>query len=120
MRHAYHRVVLVNQDKKSGVCSVCGPSEIRMRKAPDYKSGVRWVCKNTDKRWGRENNGRPRMGWRHGECEICKNISRLVYDHNHADGSFRGWICRHCNCGLGFFRDNVDNLITAARYLETS
>ena len=39
-------------------------------------------------------------------------------DHNHQTGKFRGWICQHCNNGLGGFRDNINTLKNAIKYLE--
>ena len=34
-------------------------------------------------------------------CEICRRIDPLVLDHSHADETFRGFICRNCNLGIG-------------------
>ena len=39
-------------------------------------------------------------------------------DHDHKTELFRGWICQHCNNGLGGFRDDIDTLKRAVRYLE--
>jgi hypothetical protein len=53
-----------------------------------------------------------------GECAICKRVVKLVTDHDHKTGKFRGLLCNPCNSGLGFFRDSPDNLISAKQYLE--
>lgn len=55
--------------------------------------------------------------WR---CTICKNIpKKLVGDHCHSSGNFRGLICSHCNSGLGFFKDRPERLLAAIEYLRT-
>jgi hypothetical protein len=59
-----------------------------------------------------------------GLCGICnqRNIPklkrRLVFDHDHATGKFRGLICHYCNIVLGAAKDNPETLIAAAKYLE--
>lgn len=41
-----------------------------------------------------------------GACEICgKTADRLRYDHDHATGLFRGWLCHKCNVGLHYAED---------------
>ena len=62
-------------------------------------------------------------------CPICErgieeigkyNQPRLqnwVLDHCHDTGTFRGWLCHHCNVGLGGFKDNLTRLKKAVIYL---
>ena len=39
-------------------------------------------------------------------CEICSEINtRIVFDHCHKTGKFRGWICDRCNKVLGLVKD---------------
>lgn len=66
----------------------------------------------------------------HGKCYICREPMRrptkgqgqaldiVAVDHCHTTGKVRGLLCNRCNKGLGFFKDNVDNLKKAIRYLE--
>ena len=60
------------------------------------------------------------------ECPICKKrtipglTSKVVIDHNHETGAGRAWICDSCNTGLGRFKDNIDLLNSAIRFLETN
>ncbi len=54
-----------------------------------------------------------------GLCMICKKELKLCYDHNHKTGKLRGKLCRNCNCGLGAFGDNADNLSAAISYLQS-
>lgn len=57
-----------------------------------------------------------------GRCFICgvpeiECSRKLVMDHCHETGEFRGWLCRKCNSALGFFRDNEELLVDALHYL---
>lgn len=60
--------------------------------------------------------GRPRQS----VCELCAEPSGTVFDHDHATGEFRGWICDRCNKVLGLMRDDAKLLRKLADYLENS
>lgn len=52
-------------------------------------------------------------------CEICNtNEFRIVWDHCHTAGHFRGWICDRCNRVLGLVKDNANLLQQLAQYLN--
>ncbi|MDR2684610.1 MAG: endonuclease VII domain-containing protein [Prevotellaceae bacterium] len=57
-------------------------------------------------------------------CPICKKSSipyvtaNLVIDHNHETGNARDWICDSCNTGLGRFKDNIELMNEAIKYLK--
>ena len=60
-------------------------------------------------------------------CAICKTPlsadskikrERGHIDHDHTSGKTRGVLCDLCNKGLGQFKDNVDSLNNAIKYLE--
>lgn len=57
-----------------------------------------------------------------GMCAICQESEpcgrQLAIDHNHTTSKVRGMLCRKCNKGLGFFRDNQELLQRAALYLD--
>lgn len=65
-----------------------------------------------------------------GRCAVCKvplTVRTAHVDHDHAccasqtkgcGKCYRGLLCRHCNWGLGNFRDRPDLLAAAARYLR--
>jgi hypothetical protein len=63
-------------------------------------------------------------------CPICnrtidqigrkgqKKLQNWVLDHCHDTETFRGWLCHHCNTGLGAFNDNVNRIRNAVEYLQ--
>jgi len=61
-------------------------------------------------------------------CAICGekesntnnngSIKPLSVDHNHKTGDVRGLLCDKCNNGLGKFRDNIEILNKAIKYLK--
>lgn len=60
-----------------------------------------------------------------GKCAICdvdmmpkgRSPTSVAVDHNHINGAVRGLLCRVCNVGIGYLRDDPDLLIRAAEYL---
>ena len=57
-------------------------------------------------------------------CELCNKPFREVkpkdihLDHCHETQSFRGWLCKPCNVGLGMLGDNIEGLNKATDYLR--
>lgn len=65
--------------------------------------------------WGSRRANRPQPDC----CEICgKSDRRLVWDHCHQRGIFRGWICDRCNMLLGCAEDDPNYLRKLIAYLE--
>lgn len=53
------------------------------------------------------------------KCEICHTAEfRIVWDHCHKAGHFRGWICDRCNRVLGLVRDDWEILVSMGTYLK--
>jgi len=64
------------------------------------------------------------------KCPICtrtidevnkygqKLLGTWVLDHCHDTNTFRGYICKHCNDGLGGFRDDLTTVKNAVKYLQ--
>ena len=52
-----------------------------------------------------------------GKCQCCGKIRRLVLEHDHHTGAFRGWTCSQCNVGLGFFGDSMVGIRRAVQYM---
>lgn len=54
-----------------------------------------------------------------GKCPICRRSGEpLVASVNRRNGEPRGRICVGCDTGIGFFRDDIDALSRAARWLR--
>jgi Recombination endonuclease VII len=47
-----------------------------------------------------------------GPCEICGLWwDQLHYDHDHATGLHRGWLCSWCNRQLGWYEKQKENIL---------
>ena len=57
-------------------------------------------------------------------CAICNleqnsSITKHMFvDHNHKTGKIRGLLCSKCNFGLGNFKDDIELLENAIKYLK--
>jgi len=56
-------------------------------------------------------------------CAICKTDEPkgnglFHVDHCHSSGKVRGLLCHHCNVALGSFKDDIEVLERAIRYLK--
>ena len=54
-------------------------------------------------------------------CEVCgerPDGKGLHFDHDHVTGSFRGWLCHHCNVSIGMVNDDPVRLRALVKYLE--
>ncbi len=64
-----------------------------------------------------------------GKCYICKTegftincknpTTTLIIDHDHETGEVRGLLCPNCNRALGLFKDSIEFLENAKKYLLT-
>lgn len=61
-----------------------------------------------------------------GVCAICGKpetstfkgkLRHLSVDHNHETGQVRGLLCNDCNAAIGFFKDDIEILANAIKYL---
>ena len=62
-----------------------------------------------------------------GKCAICgqdnsgcKTKKSLCIDHDHKTGKIRGLLCDNCNKGLGCFKDSLESLDLASKYLKNA
>ncbi len=51
-------------------------------------------------------------------CELCGRDRKLVVDHCHVTGKFRGAICQGCNVAIGNLGDTVEGVLKAVKYLS--
>jgi hypothetical protein len=60
------------------------------------------------------------------ECPVCRKrtiagvTSKVVLEHDHHTGKPGGWICDSCNTGLGRFKDDIELLKSAIKFLKKS
>lgn len=58
------------------------------------------------------------------ECPICAKRTiagitcKVVLDHNHRNEEARGWVCDSCNTGIGRFKDNVELINRAIKFIQ--
>jgi hypothetical protein len=76
-----------------------------------------------DRRYGKGASQHRRMQLieQNNVCAICNQTftGRLPdIDHNHDTQQLRGILCSPCNKALGMFRDDIDIVESAARYLR--
>jgi hypothetical protein len=71
-----------------------------------------------------ENTFKELLEQQDGKCAICfgdvTEGLNLVVDHNHETGKVRGILCSICNMSLGGFKDSLEYLRSAVKYLEES
>lgn len=84
-----------------------------------WRDANREEYNETNRRRRRRDNevkaGRPMPS----SCELCNTLSEnLSFDHCHASGKFRGWLCRRCNTVLGAVEDSEELLRNMADYLR--
>ena len=65
------------------------------------------------------------MNKQKGCCLICEeslvhpfSVRSYSVDHDHSTGEVRGLLCHGCNIGLGGFRDSIESLHKAIKYLR--
>lgn len=54
------------------------------------------------------------QGWL---CPICGGEPTAI-DHDHTTGIVRGALCKNCNAGIGLFKDDINILNNAIKYLK--
>lgn len=53
------------------------------------------------------------------KCLICKEIPDTLHvDHCHTNGHVRGLLCGTCNRSIGMFKDDIQMLKSAIKYLQ--
>lgn len=99
-------------------CRACKREKYKFQAATDpvFKEINRFRARNGHQRRLDEKATKPRPLF----CEICDRNVKLYFDHCHSSDRFRGWICRECNSGLGFARDDPTILLRMIVYLENN
>jgi hypothetical protein len=103
-------------DGYATVCLEC--SKIYMR---EKRKDINFVRANQAKKFNTTIEHLNNLFENNSVCQICKTIDSrraLCIDHNHTTGEVRGLLCDNCNRALGFFKDSIDNLNNAVKYLK--
>lgn len=75
-----------------------------------YSQGISYLLKK-EKEAGRS---------KPSQCELCTGFGKIVFDHDHLTGKFRGWLCQQCNVTLGFVKEDINRLKLLISYLENN
>ena len=114
--------------KRNGRAHFCKPCKIIITTEYARKNYEHW------QHYRSENRRKNKYHWPNGRfdlmlkkqnyaCAICgvkkKNPKGEFHaDHDHKTNKPRGVLCRQCNLALGNFKDNVDSLKAAIKYLK--
>jgi hypothetical protein len=119
-----HTMSDVDIEQRTGICGNCGTVQV-------VWNGRRWRCAES-KRLSRRRSGNITTGEadallqsQGGNCAICASglsigDSTACVDHCHTSGKVRGVLCRNCNIGLGYFKDDPALLQNSIDYLRNS
>ena len=83
-----------------------------LRKISIFK-GTGWTPENYEEAYIKQD----------GRCAICgcklnsSRYTRFAGDHDHKTGKLRGLLCTNCNTALGLFKDSIERLESAKKYL---
>ena len=134
--HSIKRVDYINNLKTCFKCNIEKPLNLFEKKGfrnqkIRYRSNCKTCCKESrstidgDINYKRYNISKEdylnKVENQNNCCKICggKNIDgKLFIDHDHATGKVRDLLCRHCNSGIGFFKDNIENMRKAIEYIN--
>jgi predicted Zn-ribbon and HTH transcriptional regulator len=120
-RHAQSPVVIISEEKRERFNAAVRRSyaknkeKNRAKKRADYQKNKVWLyVRNARRAIADAEALRPRPA----ACEACGNTQRRIeFDHCHRCGSFRGWLCSHCNKALGLAKDDPEVLRKLLAYL---
>jgi hypothetical protein len=133
-----HKIINVDENAMMGECAHCGLVRVKKK-----NRGMRFACSLAENRFkGQKRTGSRIRKSKDGEspywatseskkrreakksvqvCEICgcgPTSKGFQWDHDHETGKFRGFLCQRCNCALGLFMDDEENLLCAIEYLR--
>ena len=106
---------------KRGVTATCKACKNERHKEIRNSESRRWIMMkniyNVGKEWYYKT-----LEEQGGGCGICsikpKEGKYLHIDHCHKTGQVRGLLCANCNVALGHFKDDLNAINRAIKYLE--
>jgi hypothetical protein len=108
------------KDGRTSKCKSCESIYNAREKTPEQKLATkeRLKKKNIEKNYGISIEEYRRCMETSSCCEICGVKGKLVYDHCHVTGDFRGVLCHNCNLAIGKLGDNLEGISKAYYYLK--
>ena len=106
-----HRLSNIDGIARTATCDYCGEVKVS-RRGEGYRCGTAAYVWSIKRKYGENAYKRP------DRCEVCSSTVRIVFDHSHNSGKFRGWLCNACNVALGLVNDSPSRLRELALYLE--
>lgn len=105
-----HRLTNIDKERRTANCSNCGDVKVKRNGSNSYRCRV---AVNIERKKNHK------FKYPEGTvCEICGGTSRIAFDHDHASGDFRGWLCGRCNLTLGMVKDDITVLKGMITYLN--
>lgn len=107
-------------------CRTCRASDHKERKKrdPSVYDRIEWPSK-IKKMYGITPKDYDKMfDSQGGACAVCKSKvpgggkGRFMIDHCHATKKVRGLLCQACNRAIGLLKDNPENAVRVAAYLN--
>lgn len=127
----YHKAS-ANKDGHKNICKSCVSINDKLYKQANYKR-----VKENKRKWQKDNKEHLRnyhfkknynitlndynimLVNQDNKCRICnENKDTLVVDHCHSTNEVRGLLCNDCNLALGMFKDDINRLNNAIKYLK--
>ncbi len=118
-------------ESQTKTCKICGKEKPVAEFYRSWRSRTRYqsVCKTCKNTTVHRIGGNPGvyddlLEKQKHVCAICGKpqekgrTQRLHIDHCHETHDIRGLLCTRCNVGLGCFKDNIELLENAKRYLR--
>jgi hypothetical protein len=112
-----HRLTEIDTVNRTAICSNCGPVGITPNQGKFWKCKVLAAKNSRVGKYKRKYGLDVRTNEVPKQCELCGGATRIAYDHDHATGKHRGWLCMKCNTALGLVNDDVELLKKMIAYL---